>query len=80
MTMRISGVIEGFYGPPWTHEQRIDWIDRLAGWGMTHYVWAAKAEPRHRERHRRWHERDINVTRDQHAAMAEALAKVKPAN
>lgn len=52
MTMRISGVIEGFYGPPWTHEQRIDWIDRLAGWGMTHYVWAAKAEPRHRDRWR----------------------------
>ncbi len=47
--MRISGVIEGFYGPPWSHEHRLDWIDRLAGWGMTHYVWAAKAEPRHRD-------------------------------
>lgn len=47
--MRISGVIEGFYGPPWPHRNRLDWIDRLDGWGMTHYVWAAKAEPRHRD-------------------------------
>lgn len=47
--MRISGVIEGFYGPPWTHAQRLTWIDRLADWGMTHYVWAAKLEPRHRQ-------------------------------
>lgn len=46
--MRISGVIEGFYGPPWSHAQRLAWIDRLAAMGMGHYVWAAKAEPRHR--------------------------------
>lgn len=47
--MRIRGVIEGFYGPPWPHQQRLGWIDRLDTWGMTHYVWAAKAEPRHRD-------------------------------
>lgn len=46
----ISGIIEGFYGPPWTHAERLAWIDRLADAGMTHYVWAAKAEPRHRDR------------------------------
>jgi hypothetical protein len=47
--VRISGIIEGFYGPPWSHADRLDWIDRLGDWGMTHYVWAAKAEPRHRD-------------------------------
>jgi hypothetical protein len=47
--MRIRGVIEGFYGPPWPHRHRLDWIDRLHAWGMTHFVWAAKAEPRHRD-------------------------------
>jgi hypothetical protein len=47
--VRISGVIEGFYGPPWTHAERSAWIDLLADQGMTHYVWAAKAEPRHRD-------------------------------
>lgn len=46
--MRIGGIIEGFYGPPWSHRQRLDWIERLDGWSMTHYVWAAKLEPRHR--------------------------------
>lgn len=52
MSMRIRGVVEGFYGPPWSHADRLAWIDRLADWGMTHYVWAAKAEPRHRDRWR----------------------------
>lgn len=23
----ITGVIEGFYGPPWTHEERLDMLD-----------------------------------------------------
>lgn len=50
--MQISGIIEGFYGPPWSHDERLAWIDRLAEWGMTHYVWAAKSEPRHRDRWR----------------------------
>jgi hypothetical protein len=47
--VRITGVIEGFYGPPWTHDARLEWIDWLHEQGMTHYVWAAKAEPRHRD-------------------------------
>lgn len=50
--MGIYGVIEGFYGPPWTHEQRTTWIDLLTEFGMTHYVWAAKQEPRHRDQWR----------------------------
>ncbi len=45
----ISGIIEGFYGPPWTHETRLDFIDFLADHGGNTYVWAAKLEPRHRE-------------------------------
>jgi hypothetical protein len=47
--MRIRGVIEGFYGPPWSHDARLGWIDLLDDLGFTHYVWAAKAEPRHRD-------------------------------
>ncbi len=47
--MRIRGVIEGFYGPPWSHAERAVWVDRLHDAGATHYVWAAKAEPRHRD-------------------------------
>lgn len=45
----ISGIIEGFYGPPWSHETRLDFIDFLAAHGGNTYVWAAKLEPRHRD-------------------------------
>lgn len=45
-----TGVIEGFYGPPWTAAARLRCIEHLAEWGMSYYVWAAKAEPRHRDR------------------------------
>jgi hypothetical protein len=48
MTASIVGVIEGFYGTPWTHEQRAQLIDTMAAWGWNSYVWAAKLEPRHR--------------------------------
>lgn len=43
------GVIEGFYGTPWSHAQRLSCIDRIADWGWNTYAWAAKAEPRHRD-------------------------------
>ena len=46
----LTGLIEGFYGPPWS------WDDRgaLAAWcaerGLGHYVYAPKDDPKHRER------------------------------
>lgn len=43
------GVIEGFYGTPWSHAERLACIDAIASWGWNVYVWAAKAEPRHRD-------------------------------
>jgi len=46
----ISGIIEGFYGPPWSHDARLDFLDFLVEHGGNTYVWAAKLEPRHRER------------------------------
>lgn len=46
--MRVRGVVEGFYGTPWSHEQRRWCLEQLAPLGCTHYVWAAKAEPRQR--------------------------------
>lgn len=50
---KILGVIEGFYGTPWSHENRLSCIDFLAEHGWNTYVWAAKLEPRHREK---WNE------------------------
>jgi hyaluronoglucosaminidase len=36
------GVVEGFYGRPWSHEQRLDLIDFLAERGMNTFVYAPK--------------------------------------
>lgn len=45
-------MIEGFYGPPWTWEDRIEVARSCAAGGMTHYVYAPKDDPHHRERWR----------------------------
>ena len=47
-TAKIFGVIEGFYGTPWSHADRLACIDLMEQWGWNTYVWAAKLEPRHR--------------------------------
>lgn len=52
MTWAIRGLIEGFYGPPWTWDQRIDVARWCATRGMTHYVYAPKSDPLHRDRWR----------------------------
>jgi hyaluronoglucosaminidase len=49
---RHRGVIEGFYGTPWAHEDRLHAIERLGAWGMNRYVYAPKDDPLHRARWR----------------------------
>lgn len=49
---RHRGVIEGFYGAPWSHEDRLWCVERLGAWGMNRYVHAPKDDPLHRERWR----------------------------
>jgi hyaluronoglucosaminidase len=46
------GIVEGFYGEPWSHDDRLWWIDRLGDWGMNRYVHAPKEDPYHRDRWR----------------------------
>lgn len=52
MSQRLTGVIEGFYGSPWSWEARA----AVAGWcgerGLTDYVYAPKDDPKHRDRWR----------------------------
>ncbi|MEV4395623.1 protein O-GlcNAcase [Nonomuraea sp. NPDC049607] len=40
----VRGVIEGFYGRPWSHEQRLDLLGFLGARGMNTYVYAPKAD------------------------------------
>ena len=46
------GVIEGFYGTPWAHEDRLHAIRELGACGMNRYVYAPKDDPLHRARWR----------------------------
>ena len=70
----ISGIIEGFYGPPWSHETRLDFIDFLAAHGGNTYVWAAKLEPHHREL---WAEDFTNEELNQFGELAGRQADVQ---
>ncbi len=41
----IRGVIEGFYGTPWTHEQRLNLIGFLANHKLNTFVYSPKDDP-----------------------------------
>ena len=49
---QLRGVIEGFYGTPWSHEDRLDVLRFMGRVGMNAYVYAPKDDPYHRERWR----------------------------
>ena len=51
--MNVRGVIEGFYGPPWSHEERLDMIRFCGTQGLSTWVHAPKDDPYHR---RLWRE------------------------
>lgn len=41
----VRGVIEGFYGRPWTREERLDMVDFLGARGMNTFVYGPKDDP-----------------------------------
>lgn len=46
------GIVEGYYGRPWSHADRRWLIGRMADWGMNTFVYAPKEDPLHREQWR----------------------------
>ncbi|XP_042870667.1 protein O-GlcNAcase-like isoform X2 [Penaeus japonicus] len=44
----VCGVVEGFYGRPWTPEQRKDLFAKQQKWGMNCYLYAPKDDYKHR--------------------------------
>jgi hyaluronoglucosaminidase len=46
------GVVEGFYGTPWSHAERLDFLGFAATVGLNDYIYAPKYDPFHRERWR----------------------------
>ena len=49
---RWLGVVEGFYGPPLSHEDRLDLLAWVGRWGFNCYGYAPKDDPLHRQRWR----------------------------
>jgi len=48
----VRGVVEGFYGTPWSHDARIDMLTFVGERGMNAYVYAPKDDEKHRARWR----------------------------
>lgn len=44
----LFGLVEGFYGDPWEHEERLDALAFLPEVGLDAYVYAPKRDPYHR--------------------------------
>lgn len=43
--LKYRGVIEGFYGPMWSHEERLHLIRHMSGWNMNLYIYAPRDDP-----------------------------------
>ena len=48
----IRGIVEGFYGTPWTFENRIDMIKFCGDHNLNAYIYAPKDDPYHRNKWR----------------------------
>src|SRR6266513_147424 len=59
MPWPIAGIIEGFYGRPWTWDERADVMRFCHERGMTHYVYAPKDDPKHRAEWRALYDDDM---------------------
>ena len=70
--MRIRGVVEGFYGPPWTHAERLDLLAFCGREGLTTWVHAPKDDPWHR---RLWREPYPEPELERLAELVEAAAR-----
>ena len=44
----LNGVIEGFYGRPWTPKQRLELFSLMEAWGLNTYLYAPKDDLKHR--------------------------------
>jgi hyaluronoglucosaminidase len=55
----IAGIIEGFYGRPWSWDERAHLMRFCHERGMSHWVYAPKDDPLHRERWRDPYDGDV---------------------
>jgi hyaluronoglucosaminidase len=48
-SFRYRGIIEGFYGKPWSHEERLDEVDFMNRYRMNAFIYAPKDDIYHRK-------------------------------
>ena len=48
----LCGVVEGFYGTPWSHKNRQDMLEFCGEQGLNAYIYAPKNDPYHKDRWR----------------------------
>jgi hyaluronoglucosaminidase len=65
----VRGIVEGFYGTPWTHDQRLDIIEFIAARDMNAFVYSPKDDPLVRQDWR------AEYTGDQLAALGQLAAQ-----
>lgn len=65
----LAGVVEGFYGRPWTQDERFELFDLMGEFGLDTYFYAAKDDPRHRAC---WRDRYTAVEADDIARLIHA--------
>jgi hypothetical protein len=51
-TFEFHGIVEGFYGEPWSHEARLDMLRFMGEVGFNTFFYAPKDDPYHRSRWR----------------------------
>lgn len=49
-SVRVRGMLEGFYGTPWTHRERLDEVDFLCKAKLNAFMYAPKDDIYHREK------------------------------
>jgi hyaluronoglucosaminidase len=69
----LRGVIEGFYGPPWSPEARVTVLEFVAERGMNAYVYAPKSDRKHRDHWRDAYDSDESA---RFAQLAERTSRV----
>ena len=48
ISLKYRGVLEGFYGQMWSHEERIHLLRHLKEWNMNIYIYSPRDDPYHR--------------------------------
>ncbi|WP_222851574.1 beta-N-acetylhexosaminidase family protein [Phytoactinopolyspora mesophila] len=59
--MQLRGSIEGFYGQPWSHEERLDQLAFYGDVKANTYVYAPKDDPYHRDQWREPYPADLEA-------------------